>query len=141
MFGSCSKENEPKIIEEELKVYIDLFIEEAAEREVDIDLSGVNLGAYIENIEENGTLGQCISYADGSKEIVINERNWDRLDDLEKEYVVFHELGHCVLNRSHDNTQDNSGTCQSIMQSGEGQCESTYNENNRSQLLEELFKS
>ncbi len=141
ILGSCSKENETKIIEAELQIYIDLFVSEASDRAIEIDMSEINLGAYIENIEQNGTLGQCISYSDGSKEIVIDERSWERLDDLEKEYVVFHELGHCVLDRSHDNTQDNNGTCQSIMQSGEGQCQSRYNLNNRSQLLEELFKS
>lgn len=141
IIGSCSKENEAKIIEAELQAYIDLFTSEAEEREVEIDLSEINLGAYIKNIEENGTIGQCISYSDGSKDIVIDERNWDRLDELEKEYVVFHELGHCVLNRSHNNMEDSNGLCQSIMQSGEGQCQSHYDMTNRNQLLEELFKN
>lgn len=141
IIGSCSKENQAKIIEAELQVYIDLFTSEAMERDVQIDVSEINLGAYIKNIEENGTIGQCISYSDGTKDIVIDERNWNRLDELEKEYVVFHELGHCVLNRSHNNSQDNNGLCQSIMQSGEGHCQSHYDLTNRYQLLEELFKN
>lgn len=138
---SCSKEHQPKIIETELQEYVDAFVAEAASFDVQLDLSGIDLGAYIQNIEDNGILGQCISYSDGSKEVIINERNWDRMDILEKEYVVFHELGHCVLNRSHDNSKNSNGICRSIMQGGDGQCESRYTENNRTELLEELFKN
>lgn len=33
--------------------------------------------------------------------IVFNADFWDYLNDLGKEQLVFHELGHCVLNRDH----------------------------------------
>ena len=139
LLSSCSKDSDPKIIEEELRVYFDAFVYEAAEYGKEIDLASIDIGAYVEDIQTAGTIGQCIKYSDGSKEIVIDERNWDRLDEFEKEYVVFHELGHCLLLRSHNNDVDENGFCESIMQSGEGFCVNHYKASNRSKLLQELF--
>lgn len=139
LLTNCAKESGQTFIEPELEFYFDSFVHEAAEYGKEIDLSSLDLSAYVEDIEVNGTIGQCISYSDGSKEVVIDERNWNRLGDLEKEYVVFHELGHCILERSHSNAVDENGICESIMQSGEGLCQNHYSLSNRSDLLEELF--
>lgn len=139
MIWSCSKEAESNIIEVELQVYFDTFVSEAATHGVEIDLTLLDIGGYVQNIESAGTIGQCISYSDGSNEVVLDARNWDRIDNQEKEYVVFHELGHCILKRSHNDSQDNSGVCQSIMQSGEGLCQNRYNLDNRPAMLQELF--
>ena len=139
MMCSCSKEVEPKIVEAELQVYFDMFVSEASAHGVEIDLTQIDIGGYVQNIETTGTIGQCISYSDGSNEVVVDARNWDRVDQEEKEYVVFHELGHCILKRSHNDSQDNYGVCQSIMQSGEGLCQSRYDLNNRTAMLQELF--
>ncbi len=119
MMCSCSKEAEPRIVEAELQVYFDTFVSEASAHGVEIDLTSLDIGGYVQNIETTGTIGQCISYSNGSNEVILDARNWDRIDDQEKEYVVFHELGHCILKRSHNDSQDNDGVCQSIMQSGE----------------------
>ena len=136
---SCSKEAEPKIIEAELQIYFDSFVSEASAHGIEIDLTLLDIGAYVQNIEFTGTIGQCISYSDGSNDVIVDARNWDQIDEEEKEYVVFHELGHCILKRSHNDTQDGNGVCQSIMQSGEGLCQSRYNLNNRTTMLQELF--
>lgn len=137
--SSCSKESESKIIETELQSYFDTFVLEASLYNLEIDLSSIDIGAYVKNIETNGTVGQCITYSDGSKDIVIDVNNWDKINDEEKEYIVFHELGHCILERSHINEEDENGFCTSIMQSGEGICLNRYDSANRDQLLEELF--
>jgi len=136
---SCSQGSENEI-EAELQVYFSSFVEEASTYGMDISLEDIDLGGYIENIEARGTLGQCKSYSNGSKQVVIDEPYWDRVDDLEREYLVFHELGHCLLGRDHDDTKDEDGNCASIMQSGEGGCKSVYNLENRERLLEELFE-
>ena len=139
LMWSCSKDAEPKIIEAELQVHFDAFVTEAASHNIEIDLSTIDLGGYVKNIETDGTMGQCISYTDGSKNVVVDEQIWDRLDALEREYVVFHELGHCILQRSHNDEQDTNGVCESIMQSGDRLCQSNYTITNRSILLNELF--
>jgi len=64
---------------------------------------------------------------------------WETASFAEKEYVVFHELGHCALNRRHLDTKNADGTCLSMMQSGNGSCKMNYNAQNRSKYLDELF--
>lgn len=139
LFCNCSKETNSKIVEAELIEYFDLFEEEAAKFDKEIDLSTLDIGGMVENIEVNGVLGQCISYSDGTKDVVVDAKYWEGLNGLEKEYIIFHELGHCVLQRSHVNESGTDRTCKSIMQNGEAQCILKYNIDNRSDLLEELF--
>ncbi len=136
--SSCSSENDNEIAAE-LQTYVDDFVEEATTRGMELSLDDFDLGGYIENIEQRGTLGQCKSYTNGSTEIVIDEPYWNRVGETEREYLVFHELGHCLLDREHEDTKDASGVCTSIMQSGEGNCRGIYNLDNRDELLDELF--
>jgi len=136
--SSCTESHENEI-EAELQLYFNSFIEEASVHGMEISLDEIDIGGYIANIEERGTLGQCKSYSNGSKEIVIDQPYWDRVDEMEREYLVFHELGHCILGREHLDSRDASGICTSIMQSGEGECKSIYDLANREELLEELF--
>ena len=139
IMSNCTEQSNNEI-EAELKIHFDTFVSEAQAKGLNISLDQIDIGAYVENIEKGGTLGQCKSYSDGSKQIVIDQPFWDRASELEREYVVFHELGHCLLGRDHDDTKDASGKCISIMQSGEGGCDGIYNLQNRNSLLNELFE-
>ncbi len=138
LISSCSDQFENEI-EAELLVHFDNFIAEASANGVEISLDQIDLGGYIENIETRGTLGQCKSYSDGSKIVTIDQGYWNRSSDIEREYVVFHELGHCVLGRDHSDEKDENGHCLSIMQSGNSGCSGIYNAQNRNSLLNELF--
>lgn len=135
---SCSKQFDNDI-ESELQEHFDTFVLEASLQGVDISLDLIDIDAYIENIEDRGTLGQCKSYSNGSKKVVIDQQFWNRATDLEKEYIIFHELGHCILDRDHDDSKDSDGTCLSIMQSGDNTCSGNYTSQNRNSLLNELF--
>jgi Zn-dependent peptidase ImmA (M78 family) len=139
LFVSNCTEQSDNEIDAELMIHFDTFVNEAAVRDLKISLDQIDLDAYVTNIETRGTLGQCKSYSDGSKQIIIDQPFWESASDIEREYVVFHELGHCLLNRSHDDSKDSNGNCQSIMQSGDGECNGLYNLQNRNSLLEELF--
>ena len=139
LMSNCSKQTD-STIETELQIHFDTFLNEAEAHDLNISLDQIDIGAYVENIEKGGTLGQCKSYSDGSKQIVIDQPFWDNANDLEREYVVFHELGHCLLGRDHDDTKDVSGNCMSIMQSGDGGCNGIYSLQNRNSLLNELFE-
>lgn len=44
--------------------------------------------------------GKCVT-AEEQKIIVINRTVWDSSCDAGKRALLFHELGHCVLNRGH----------------------------------------
>lgn len=138
--SGCMKSDSAEI-EAELQTYFDQFVAEAAARDQTIDVEALQISGYVEQIEERGTLGQCKSYADGSKTVVIDQFYWRTASDEERQYVVFHELGHCALGRDHDNSTSPDGICSSIMQSGIGVCESIFDEDNRTVLLDELFKN
>lgn len=137
---SCNKDQNNEI-ESELLTYFDSFELEAEARNLSIDIDNIDINGYVEDIEERGTLGQCKSYSDGSHTVVFDENYWDRITDLQREYLVFHELGHCILDRAHDDTKDANGNCNSIMQSGANTCKSIYSSENRTSLLDELFGS
>ncbi len=68
--------------------------------------------------ENNKYVGVCFTYSDGKKEIIIDRAWWSKVSITSKETLVFHELGHCRLNRSHDNaliTRENKKIKSSIM--------------------------
>ena len=121
LFIGCNKDGS-QVIERELQVHFSSFEIEANAHGLDIDISSIAISGYIQNIETRGTLGQCKSYSDGTQQIVIDEQYWNRISNDEREYLVFHELGHCILKRVHNDEQDENGNCISIMQSGNNFC-------------------
>lgn len=46
--------------------------------------------------------GVCFVYADDTKEIIVRKSWWDNAHPIQKEVLVFHELGHCRLGRTHE---------------------------------------
>lgn len=46
--------------------------------------------------------GVCLVYPDETKEVIIREEWWRSAHPIQKEVLVFHELGHCRLGRTHD---------------------------------------
>ena len=140
LLGLISCQEEPSlVIDEVLKPYVDMFLIEAENRGKQIDLETNGLSAHVMTIAEPGILGQCYTYSDDSRQIVIDTDTWVDLSELGKEYLMMHELGHCVLDLGHNDSIDQNGNCLSIMQSGTGSCQVRYNQNNREQLLDELF--
>ena len=65
-----------------------------------IDVSRIRIN-FVENIETGtSTVGLCYSW--GSKrEIVIRQSFWNGVSESYRKALIFHELGHCALNRSH----------------------------------------
>jgi hypothetical protein len=43
----------------------------------------------------------CSVSFSGVNRIIVGDKIWPLLDDITKEQVIFHELGHCVLYRPH----------------------------------------
>jgi len=83
------------LIEQEFQEYIDRF-----EKYGNIII--VDLNIHFGSIEDPFVMGFCKWGHSGTPEIVISFYHWDYITtDLEKESLVFHELGHCVLDRRH----------------------------------------
>lgn len=51
---------------------------------------------------EKSTIGVCITYNKHIKIIQINPRFWNVANQYEKEALIFHELGHCELDKDHN---------------------------------------
>ena len=67
----------------------------------------VNIPIVVEDISDSSTLGSCIVYPDGSKAVVVDEVIFNTPEDdytqYELEVIILHELGHCILNKKHNN--------------------------------------
>lgn len=136
-FYACESDNLSTVsVDEELQPWFDLFVEEGAQRGVHVDLSGIT--GIIENITSPNVAGSC-SISGNNKTVRLDLRFWSAYSLLEKELVVFHELGHCYLERGHLETADVRGVCQSMMNSGISNCRINYNLATRTTYLDELF--
>lgn len=126
-------------VDTRLWIYFERFDEEASERGIEIDFSDIR--GTIQDIPINNVAGSC-AYGQNHEhhDVVIDLPYWQASNDLEREYVVFHELGHCILFRAHQDASDTFGNCVSIMYSGLGGCQDNYDVQNREILLDELFQ-
>jgi hypothetical protein len=138
-FWSCNKDETELFVAQPLQEYFDRFVVEGAARNVAVDYTESRVSGYLRIINSPGVIGQCAHSDTKPNTVIIDQLYWNTATDLEKEFVVFHELGHCVLNREHLDNSDNMGNCVSIMTSGTGNCHIDYTTATRSALIDELF--
>ena len=138
---SCSEETS-FVLEEEVDAafipFFDRFQTEASMRGIEVDWAVEKINASLVSIEDV-VVGQCLTYANDNREINIDREYWNKSTEVDKEYLIFHELGHCILRRSHLEDSRSDGTCLSMMNSGEGMCIKNYNAKTRQEYLDELF--
>jgi hypothetical protein len=51
----------------------------------------------------------------GTGYVILSDYWWRRFENARREELIMHELGHCVLDRYHDNSVDGGGTPLSVM--------------------------
>jgi len=142
---ACGKNNEIQLskeyvgVEPELWGYFEKFEKAAADRGVDVDLTLAGITGSIETIHAHGTVGLCNHRLDEPNHVIIDKNFWASASENSKEMIIFHELGHCYLERGHTDAKNNDGTCASIMRSGKGGCVDFYTRSNRNQYLDELY--
>lgn len=125
--------------------YVDRFIEVAKEQGKDIQINNL-IVSFDKKVIEAKALGICTTGNGITPTITINPEAWKYWDDnnmeSSKEQVMFHELGHCVLNREHNEvtvkTLDTNSNIQvSIM--FPYFMDSKYYEGNYNHYVNELF--
>lgn len=85
-------------IEPEFEYFVDLFeLEQNVDVNIEIKFAKLELPA----------VGMCYyyQYENGTREFVnieIDPDYWQLTSETKKEVLLFHELGHCVLGRDHD---------------------------------------
>ncbi len=114
---ACTKDQERGAegrydVDPALEPYVQAFVDEGAKRghEIDFSESGLKIEFSDRQLEFAG--GFCYV---GDYHIVINKSVWqDGFEDY-KTRLIFHELGHCELNRSHKNDRFANQVWKSLM--------------------------
>ena len=119
VLGGCNRDDDFKPVyevPEEVQPLIDAFIQEASLRGVSITIT--NLIVTYDDNPASAVCGSCNSSApptDVQKTITLNSKAPCWIEPLELETLLFHELGHCVLGRSHLGDLLPNGDPKSIM--------------------------
>lgn len=143
-FFSCTEEEAPKEfinVDERLHGFFETFEREAAARGIEIDLNEAILTANISEIQGQGVAGQCFRPNNSLENNITIDESFlnSNVSNLLKELVIFHELGHCFLQREHREDEYPNGNCISIMRSGIDGCRDNYNSSFRAIYIDELF--
>lgn len=128
------------VTDPELQPYFDLFAEEASLRGFEVNYEAERIEGLIQDIPNSNIQGQCFHNEDKPKKVIIDINYWRNANEFEKEFIIFHELGHCFLDRDHLDSSSQDGTCVSIMHSSPQACTFELSSNNREEYLDELFK-
>jgi hypothetical protein len=83
---------------EDLNLYLTKFIQEMHNRKIYLSNIKVTMGFGF-NLVDYNALGQCNMK---TKQVLINKAYWVNASDSEREALIFHELGHCILGRNHE---------------------------------------
>ena len=159
---SCKPEeiNEPTVynVDASLTKYVDKFFQEANSRGITIPKENLIVKPATNTADFTDICGKCTQNAkfpELQRTVEINTTNspcWKNISENDKEALVFHELGHCLLNRiAHKNDTFADGSPKSIMVANNtdlyGPCIYAFDENptlcnktnRRKYYIDELF--
>lgn len=108
---SCQKEK-IQLVPSEFEPYVDEFFHQAQLRGHDLYKEDFDFSITLEEIEEPFRAGEC--QFRGNK-ITIDIQSWERGSEEWREFIIAHELGHCLLDRRHRNVETTSNECYSLM--------------------------
>lgn len=74
------------------------FKEAAKRQHVVVDTQ--NLYTIFADTLPKDTIALCVVYQD-VRVVFLSRVIWSQVDDIYKEYAIWHEMGHCVLHREH----------------------------------------
>lgn len=145
--GSCGEDPDFEVeqmllypgVDHRLWPYFERFESEGEQRGITINLNNLNIEGIIASINEDHIAGTCQFSGTNPRLVTIDSDFWNSSGDLFREFIVFHELGHCALRRDHDESASSSGVCLSIMRSGTTDCFDQYSTDTRAYYLDELF--
>lgn len=155
-FFSCKKESNPIPIstppsiqapqENPFIEYVDRFFEEAKKRNANINRDNLTVAWMSDTSSEYCGYGYSNYNNTGARRVEIKPLSgcWEDRNDLEKEALMFHELGHAVLERGHFNLKLGNGLEKSLMCGGTFGCDqfdlySEFTPALRTFYLDELF--
>lgn len=131
--------NEKEIESNFLPIYSS-FVFEGKKRGINLENYGLSINMVSESLNRDNqkgveTLGHCSVLLYNKPKVSISEVLWNKASNIEKEMILFHELGHGLLLKGHTNTENSNK--KSLMNKFIFS-EKTYIEN-REYYLDELF--
>jgi len=142
--STCNKKEnlQPQaIIESDFKIYVDRFISEAASR-------GYKINDDQLSVIYSDTMNYYCGYGIfDTKQVLVSSVHgscWQTQSDINREILMFHELGHALLARNHDASKLPNGDFKTMMCGGNAFVNlfTLYNEDTperRKYYLDELF--
>lgn len=109
---SCGVKNDKPqgSVSSELKPYLDKFESYARANGIDVDSYSLSM-SFSESMPKSDNGGFVIGYCQRSIEgqnVVIQGSYWNSASVSDREQLIFHELGHCLLGLSHNDTIENA---------------------------------
>lgn len=136
----CASHIKQVAIDEDFLPYVELFVAESVHHGHPVEIKDL-IVMYGPDLDFGTDIGVCTTETDATPVIRIAPRYWAQCTTLDKETLMDHELGHCVLLRDHDATKikmsNNEIIPKSIMYPDDFDDMIYYN--NRDYYLDELF--
>ncbi len=145
---SCSDDDQVAIddvsdnIETEISPFIDTFVEEAGNRGLTFDFKGFEATFSLDDIDDNELIcGRASAFSDNKNFITIrrSDRCWIQQSDATREGLVFHEMGHAMLDRPHRDDRFDNSLVKSVMETGELGPYNEFTPLLKQYLFDELF--
>lgn len=112
LLATCSRDT-LQVFPADFKPFVDEFFQDAQLRGHDLLLEDFDLTIGFRNSYRDDRLGQCVNT--NRHKITVRKDYWDAASFLERRHIIYHELGHCILNQQHRGEADSRGYCNSLM--------------------------
>jgi len=136
---ACSKDDDA-VISSELSDYVERFVAEGKTRSTTVDIHDLSV-TFAGEAELPGHCGEWVKDL-ARIQIKKSDNCWNKRSDMDREILLFHELGHALLGRPHNNDTLPNGDFKSMM--FEGTQFNIYNAHTperRQYYLDELFNA
>jgi hypothetical protein len=115
MVASCGPKPEDQLnlhIDQEFFIYVDVFEDETG---IKVNRTGIR---FEDKLSDPKRIGECFKYRGSEEgEVRILKSWWDDTSETNRMILIMHELGHCTLNKGHNDAMFNDGCPKSMMNS------------------------
>lgn len=81
--------------------YVQAFENEAQKQLQQSDFKVGDIPVNFGDPEHPEYVGVCFTYSDDRREVILRKEWWETADEKARQALIFHELGHCRLDRGH----------------------------------------
>lgn len=107
MISACAVQKIPETltytVDSEVEPYVQAFVKEAAKHGASLTQLDKLHVLFVPSFNGQTFIATCTQYYQ-KPTIHISEAQWSNKSEIEKEIIMFHELGHCLLLKGHNET-------------------------------------